>query len=200
MAPVEVHAATPERWDDVADLFRRPGPRGGTPITAGCWCQFWHQRGKDYTAGFDGGNRRRLEEQIRSGGEPGLLAYDDERAVGWCRIGPREMFERLEASRTLARTDDVPVWSLVCFYVHPTAKRRGVATALLDAAVVHASANGATTVEAYAARPGHPNIDAYTGYLRMFLAAGFEPVGSGGRRTIVRRELTPTGASPGSRT
>jgi len=33
------------------------------------------------------------------------------------------------------------------------------------------------------------NLDAYTGYLPMFLAAGFEAVGDGGRRTIVRRRL-----------
>ena len=42
-------------------------------------------------------------------------------------------------------------------------------------------------LEGYAARPHHPNIDSYTGYLPMFLAAGFEQVGEGGRRAIVRR-------------
>lgn len=33
------------------------------------------------------------------------------------------------------------------------------------------------------------NIDAYTGYLPMFLTAGFELVRKAGRRTIVRLEL-----------
>jgi GNAT superfamily N-acetyltransferase len=186
---ITVHPASPGRWNELAALFTRRGPRGGTPITDGCWCQFWHLRGKAYTAGFDGGNRARLEEQVRSGAEPGLLAFMDGEAVGWCRVGPRETFDRLESSAALARVDDAPVWSLVCFYVHPTAKRRGVATALLEAAVDHAAANGAEIVEAYAARPNHPNIDAYTGYLPMFLAAGFEAVGHGGRRTIVRRRV-----------
>jgi hypothetical protein len=32
-------------------------------------------------------------------------------------------------------------------------------------------------------------IDSFTGYLPMFLDAGFEPVSSAGRRTIVRRRL-----------
>jgi GNAT superfamily N-acetyltransferase len=58
-------------------LFERRGPRGGTPITAGCWCR-----------------------------------------------------------------------SLVCFYVHPSAKRRGVASALLTAAVERATAGGAPILEA----------------------------------------------------
>jgi GNAT superfamily N-acetyltransferase len=187
---VDVHPVSPKGWDDVVDLFTRRGPRGGTPITAGCWCQFWHIRGKEYTSGWDGQNRARLEEQVSAGSEPGLLAYLDGEAVGWCRVGPRESFERLEHSRALARVDEQPAWSIVCFYVHPSAKRQGVASALLDGAVAHAAANRAPVLEGYAARPGHANIDAYTGYLPMFLAAGFEPVGEGGRRTIVRRALT----------
>ncbi len=118
-----------------------------------------------------------------------LLAFEDDDVVGWCRIGPRTSFARLEASRAIPRVDDVPVWSVVCFYVHPASKRQGVASALLEAACAYAGAQGATVLEAYPVRAGHPNIDAYTGYLPMFTAAGFEPVGDGGRRTIVRRTL-----------
>jgi len=167
----------------------RRGPRGGTPITDGCWCQYWHVRGKAYGAGWSGNNRRRLRTQVREGPPPGLIAYVDGRAVGWCRLGPRESFERLTASPALAPVDDVPVWSVVCFYVHPAAKRSGVATALLEAAAEHAGAAGAPALEAYAARANQTNIDAYTGYLPMFDAAGFERVGDGGRRTIVRKRL-----------
>jgi GNAT superfamily N-acetyltransferase len=183
-----IEPATPDRWDHLVDLFERAGPRGGTPITAGCWCQYWHVRGKEYTRGWDGANRARLEAEVLGGGDaPGVLALVDGTAVGWCRLGRRESFERLQASRALAPVDDRPVWSVVCFYVHPAAKRRGVASSLLQAAVGHAVERGARIVEGYAARPDHPNIDAYTGYLPMFLAAGFEPVAEGGRRTIVRR-------------
>jgi GNAT superfamily N-acetyltransferase len=187
---IEVHPAAADRWQDVAALFQRVGPRGGTPITDGCWCQFWHVRGKAFGAGWGTPHRARLEQQVRSGGEPGLLAYLDGEPAGWCRLGPRESFDRLEASRTLARVDDEPVWSVVCFYVHPSAKRRGVASSLVEAATGHAAARGARILEGYAARPGHPNIDSYTGYLPMFLAAGFEIVADAGRRTIVRRRLT----------
>ncbi|MGI8861436.1 MAG: hypothetical protein ACR2GV_01745 [Gaiellaceae bacterium] len=76
------------------------------------------------------GNRRRLEAEIRSGTEPGLLAYVDDVLVGWCRVGLRESFDRLEHSSKLVRIDDQDVWSVVCFYVHPSAKRGGVAAAL----------------------------------------------------------------------
>ena len=102
---------------------------------------------------------------------------------------PRESFERLEHSPRLARVDDEEVWSVVCFYVHPAAKRKGVASALLESALARASARSARILEGYAVSEGHMNIDAYTGYLPMFLEAGFEPVRDAGRRTIVRRTL-----------
>ena len=105
------------------------------------------------------------------------------------RVGPRETFERLEHSVKLARVDDQDTWSVVCFYVHPSAKRNGVASALLDAAIARTTAHGAPMLEGYAVREGHMNIDSYTGYLPMFLEAGFEVIRPAGRRTIVRRRL-----------
>jgi GNAT superfamily N-acetyltransferase len=186
---VIVHAATLERWGDLVSLFERPGPRGGMPIPSHCWCQFWHLRGRTYHESRGEANRARLERQIDAGPPPGLIAYLDGEAVGWCRLGPRESFERIEHSRTLVEPADGAVTSIVCFYVHPATKRRGVASALLEAAIPHARAAGAAVLEAYAARPEHPNIDSYTGYLPMFLRAGFEPVRAAGRRTIVRLDL-----------
>lgn len=186
---IDIRPATAERWNDLVDLFRRRGPRGGKPIVDGCWCQFWLVRGRAYQAGIGKPHRARLAEEVGSGPAPGLLAYLDGRAVGWCRVGPREHFERLEASQRLTRIDDAPVWSLVCCYVHPAAKRQGVASALLEGAAAHAARRGGRILEAYPVGPQHPNIDAYTGYLPMFLAAGYEVVKDAGRRTIVRRRL-----------
>jgi GNAT superfamily N-acetyltransferase len=188
-AAIEVHPVSPARWPDVVDLFERPGPRGGTPFTAGCWCQFWHVRGKAYDEGWGSLHRARLEVQVHEGTAPALLAYDDGVPVGWCRLGPRESFERLERSPKLARVDSEDVWSLVCLSVHVTARGQGVATALLRRALDHACSEGVRVLEAYPVREGHHVIDSFTGYLPMFLAAGFEPVRDAGRRVIVRRRL-----------
>jgi GNAT superfamily N-acetyltransferase len=187
---IDVQLMTPRRWSDVVDLFTREGPRGGNPQTNGCWCQFWHLRGRAWWDGHGAGHKARLEREIRGRKATALLAYSDGEPVGWCRLGPRETFDRLEHSPKLARIDDDPVWSTVCFYVHPAAKRQGVASALLEAAISHARERSAPIMEAYPVRETHMNIDAYTGYLPMFLDAGFEVVRDAGRRVIVRRGLT----------
>lgn len=187
---IHVHPATPARWDELVELFERRGPRGGTPFTAGCWCQYWHLRGRAYERGWGAPNRARLEEQVRGGSPPGLLASIDGVAVGWCRVGPRESFERLESSPRLARVDDKDVWSVVCFAVDPNRRRNGVAAALLGAAAAYAATQGARILEAYPVREGHPMIDAFTGHAPLFRAAGFDVVKQAGRRSIVRRRLS----------
>lgn len=188
---VEVVPVTPDRWSDVVDLFTRKGPRGGTPMTDGCWCQFWLLRGKEASEKWGARGRRRLQGEVRRMTEPGLLAYVDGVPVGWCRVGPREMFDRLEHSATLRRVDNEPVWSVVCFYVHPSAKRMGVATALLKGAEAHAARHGARLVEAYPVGPKQINLDAYTGYAPMYEAAGYDIVRRAGRRTVVRKQVAP---------
>jgi GNAT superfamily N-acetyltransferase len=188
---VEVLPVTPDRWPDLVDLFTRKGPRGGTPVTDGCWCQFWLLRGKEASEKWGAPSRRRLQAEVKRGTEPGLLAYLDGVPVGWCRIGPRAMFDRLAHSATLRPVDDQPVWSVVCFYVHPAAKRQGVARALLAGAEKLAARHGARLVEAYPVGPKQINLDAYTGYAPMYTAAGYAEVRKSGRRTIVRKEVGP---------
>ena len=189
--PVEVRPVTPDRWDDLVDLFERRGPRGGQPVTSGCWCMYWRldnarfdefwgrgsERGK--------GNRAAMREIVAAGREPGLLAYAGGVPVGWVSVAPRSEFPRIESPRSPLRPlDDVPVWSIVCFYVHASHKRSGVASALLKGAIDHARGRGATTLEAYGVKAG--DGDPYTGFRSMYEAAGFNVVREAGRRSIMR--------------
>jgi GNAT superfamily N-acetyltransferase len=184
---VEIHPVTPERWEDLADLFERQGPHGGRPVTLGCWCMHWRLPGRDFTRGWGAKNRAALKERVAASPPPGLLAYADGGPVGWCSLGPREEFVRLERSSVLKRVDDQPVWSIVCFYVEADSRRQGVATALLEAAVEHAAANGAEVIEAYGCKAN--DSDPFTGHGTMFQDAGFEAAEDRGRRTIMRRSI-----------
>ena len=54
---------------------------------------------------------------------------------------------------------------MVCFVVRPGLRRRGLMHQLLDGAVGHAHATGATAVEGYPVDPGSGRIDQTSGYV-----------------------------------
>ena len=184
---LEVHPVTPDRWEDMVDLFERQGPRGGTPPAAWCWCMWWRDRSHDGPR-----NKAAMAGIVASGRKPGLLAYLGRRPVGWVAVAPREEHARLVRSPTFKPTDreEQGVFVISCFYVHPTARRRGVARRLLRGAVEDARSRGASVVEAYAADgvAGTSSQD-FMGTTEWFIEEGFQPVRRARSRTVVRLDL-----------
>ncbi|MPZ94541.1 MAG: GNAT family N-acetyltransferase [Propionibacteriales bacterium] len=175
MPRFDVHPATPERWPDVVTVM---GTRGDP---SRCFCQYFHLRGKDWSGGRTDEFRDRLCAQVAADVAPGVLAYDGGAPVGWCQVGPKETFARLASSKASAPPPDDPdlddLWAITCLVVPAKQRRRGVAHALVEGAVAHATTHGATTVEAYPVDTGAKatvsSAELYHGTLAMFLAAGF---------------------------
>ena len=170
---VAIHPLTSDRWDDLAALF----DEGGDPKW--CWCQFYRVRGLDWSNSSADGNRERLATLTRDGPPPGLVGYQDGRAVGWVSVAPRPAYDRLTHAKLLAPVDDKPVWSIVCFVVSRSARGKGVAKALLNGAIAWATGQGATILEAYPSDVKGRKVPAanlYHGSLSMFEDAGFEVV------------------------
>jgi GNAT superfamily N-acetyltransferase len=143
-------------------------------------------------------NRASLRELVGREPAPGLVALQDGRAVGWVGFGPREDFPRLARSRTIPQLPGDGVWVVNCFVVARTARRSGVASALLDAAVAYAREHGARLLEGYPVQTDGGRMasaSAYTGTAGMFERAGFtvasattSKAGGGLPRVVVRRE------------
>ena len=170
---LEVHPLTPDRWADFERLF---GPRGGS---GGCWCMYWRVSRSEYGRDIGDGNRRAMKRIVKAGDVPGLVAYIDGEPAGWCSVAPREAYPALERSRLLKRLDDTPVWSIVCFYIARPHRGRGLAVALIRAAIDYVRRRGGKMLEAYPAiaRTGRlPAVSAYTGVPSAFLQAGFKEV------------------------
>ena len=181
---LRVLPVTPDRWGDMCTLFEQRGPRGGhrNVPAYGCWCMFWRDRSLEHGEP----KKRAMAKLVRAGREPGLLAYDGDEPVGWVSLGPREDFPPLLRSpQYRPRDDDAGIWSIVCFVIDRESRRRGLAHELVDAAVAHASARGATGVEAYA----HvSNSEDYMGHVTLLEQHGFVPVREAAKRTIMRRD------------
>lgn len=185
MDGLEIQPLTPDRWDDLVELFGERGAYGG------CWCMWWRQTSAEFSRGCGDGNRRAFQAIVQAGRVPGLVAHHSGRPVGWVAVAPRAELGRIERSPVLRPPDDRPAWSVSCFFVDRSHRRRRIAAALLDAAVAHARSRGAALVEAYPVDrlPGQP-VDAFTGSLSLFRSAGFEEAARRRpQRPIVRLEL-----------
>ena len=150
---------------------------------AGCWCMFprlTDAQMRELPGSGSTSQRQRdaMTRLARRRRAPGLLAFDGDEAVGWVAIAPRSELTRVDRSRATPRVDDEDVWVIPCVTVKKTARGRGIAVALIRAAVDYAVEWGAPAVEAYpragTERTGDDN--AYIGTKPLFQQAGFEVI------------------------
>jgi len=169
----DFQALTPKRWADFEELFGEHGATGG------CWCMWWRLTGKEFDAQKGERNRRAMKAIVDCGRIPGILAYHEGRAVGWCSVAPRGEFPRLERSRLLKPVDSQRVWSVMCFFVAKEYRHRGVAERVLKAAVEYVRKQGGRIVEGYAVEPKEgkiPDLFAYHGPASLYRSVGFKEV------------------------
>ncbi len=185
---MQIFPLTIDRWADFEGLFKRGGPQNM------CWCMAWRVSSAEMSTRTREQNKGDFNAIVAEGREPGLLAYDGEKAVAWIAVAPRsEVAARFTArARIYKPIDNVAVWSVTCFYTRRDYRAQGISKALLNAAVAYAFDHGAPMVEAY---PYVPADDApaseysvYTGALSLFLKAGFTEVARPSpARAIVRK-------------
>jgi len=155
---------------------------------------FWRIPRKEFDSNNSAGNKKLMKALVRKGNVPGIIAFDGETPVGWCAFAPREDYTRLANSRILKPVDDKPVWSVSCFFIETRYRGRGVATALLGAAVEDAKRRGARILEGYPVEPAkgkrYPPAFAWHGVPAIFASAGFKEVERRSpTRPIMRLEL-----------
>jgi GNAT superfamily N-acetyltransferase len=153
---------------------------------------FWRRPRKEFDAGWGKGesrgvgNRDAMASIVAAGraGAARLRRWHPGRVVlgGTTFVAPRP-----RGSEGTPRIDDEPVWSIVCFYIARDYQGRGVAEALIRAAIEHASARGrgSSRRTARSRRTATP----FTGHERLFEKMGFRVVRPGGRRSTMRYEI-----------
>jgi ribosomal protein S18 acetylase RimI-like enzyme len=185
---LEVHPLTKERWADLVNLF---SCRGGS-IARGCWCMYYRRSGASSKASQE--NMKALQSLVGSGNVPGLIGYQDGSPVGWISLGTRKDYAKLQRSPVMKPVDDKPAWSIVCFFVDPRARGRGVAEQLLKAAIDYARSQGVTLLEAYPIdKKERSHADSmWFGAKSMYDRAGFKEVARRkDTRPVVRKSLRP---------
>ncbi len=170
---MEYRPLTMDTWPAFEKLFGTKGACGG------CWCMHWRLSASDFNKQKGESNKFALLQIVNNGLPTGVLAFDRDEAVGWCAIAPREHLKRFDTSRVLQQVDEMPVWSVHCFFIKKEYRNKGLSENLLKAATAYAASNGATMVEGYPVeikKGKTPDVFAWTGLAQVFVRAGFNEI------------------------
>ena len=93
----EVESLTRDRFADFVAVLGRGG-------ISGCWCMYWVAPSSGAWAGGTVGgsrapNRKHFHALVDAGPPPGLIAYEGDMPVAWCRVMPRHRLPGLANSR-----------------------------------------------------------------------------------------------------
>ncbi len=175
---IRIAPLTPAALDDFATLF---GPSGAC---YGCWCTYFRLAPKVRQAMGAAGKRAHMEDRIRRGPPPGLLAWRGDDPIGWLQIGPRADVPQWNNPRRAttplpdAPADDPDIWAISCFFFAPRERGQGLSHAMVAAGIDHARENGARLLEACPMDRAKQSksVGLYVGSTSVFAKAGFQEV------------------------
>jgi GNAT superfamily N-acetyltransferase len=194
---VEVRDLTPELLDDYLQFFDKDAFTD-FPEWSECYCGFYDTPGDNWDASAESGpaHRKARAERIKSGKAHGLLAFVDNRVVGWCNAQARSNFVNMRRYSTVIDNPAEQIGSIMCFLVAPGYRGKGVGTLLLNAACDKFRRDRLQVAEGY---PTTNPIkreweipwaeENYKGSLNMYLKAGFKVHRQLERFAIVRKSL-----------
>lgn len=181
----ELTAAT---WPDFEALFAKHNG-----VWGGCWCMYGHGRKTFQIRGNAEAHRKAKRDRVRSGTAHGVLVYARGTPVGSCQFGPRDELPRMDGGRfyrKLGLPEGERFWRITCFFVDRDHRRRGVASAALDAALAAIRRRGGGVVEAYPHTSAASSF-AYYGTEAMFRSRGFALTARLGKSQVVMRRTLP---------
>jgi GNAT superfamily N-acetyltransferase len=195
MSELTIHPLTPDRWDDLVDLFQTDS------MTRQCWCMATRLSGAELRE-FKADTRKKMFASLVKQEAPGLLAYEGGKPVGWIAVAPRDMTPEWNKGRKSSAVEndtdatDPACWAATCFFVRSGHRKAGVTAKLLEAGIAHARKNGASRLEAcpMSHEDRRSAVGMCVGPLRVFERAGFGKVleRKAGRPLMRLRLKTPT--------
>lgn len=147
-----------------------------------CYCQVYQMSKEEYSAVYDNNDpasfgrisKEIATQQIQEGKLQGYLAYVDGVSIGWCNCNNRENYAK-------SPVYDMPFYAeakknekaVVCFLIAPEFRNKGVATTLLQRAIIDAKDEGKKAFYGFPiVRQSRYEWD-YPGPIKLFESNGF---------------------------
>jgi GNAT superfamily N-acetyltransferase len=197
-AACDCQRAGPEHAPGLLALFERSG--------SGCYCNYWHFSG-DKNAWLERcylkpeENRAALVARLEARALCGVVALLEGQVCGWLKLErasalPRLYDQRIYKALPCFEGPREGVFTVGCLYVDEAARGRGVATALLSAAITAVRSEGGSALEAFPrGTPDGERLRAdevWLGPETLFLRAGFSRVSDFRPYPVLRLHLPPT--------
>jgi len=187
---VHVEKLTPGRVDDFFQFFDEIAFTDHPEWGCECYCCFFHaaseQEWKDRTVEE---NKVIARQMILSGRMQGLMAYADDKPVGWCHYDRKDSLPGLAVFYPKVIGDNEPIAAIVCFTIAQGYRGQGIASRLLDEACLDLANQGCSVVEAYPFHSNTSDEENYHGPMSMYLSHGFVQVKDIDGMAIVQRML-----------
>jgi GNAT superfamily N-acetyltransferase len=171
-------AAGPEHGPLLVQLFVR--------AEVPCYCRYWHFTGTsndwlDRSAHHPDDNRGEMLHALASGSDEmsGVVALEQDRAIGWMKVAPAGAVPKLYAQRLYRglpcfEGEREGVFAIGCILVDPARRRSRVAESMLDRAVTTVRERGGRALEAFPRRAEDiSDAEAWTGPFSLYARAGF---------------------------
>lgn len=171
---IEIRKLTPELCEDWLGYFDGIafGDHGEWAL---CYCLEGHMTRQANKELKDPAERKAYAKNlILTGQMQGYLAYEGDKAVGWCNVNDRENYAYLDELFTYAHYEapKTKTKSIFCFLVAPEYRGQGIAAGFLNRACEDARAEGYECVEAYPFADVNMEFQ-FHGTTKMYLKNGF---------------------------
>lgn len=141
---MQITEVTSQNFNLLEELFGSIGACGG------CWCMHFRLTNKEWQAGkTNNGNKQKLKTLVDEKKSIGVIAIQNNQAIAWAALSPRNEFSKLSRSRIHKPIDEKLVWSLPCLYVHKDYRNQGLLSTFLVGIIAFAKEKNIKILEAY---------------------------------------------------
>jgi GNAT superfamily N-acetyltransferase len=170
-----IKSLIPNLLDDFLYYFDKVG-FANNPEWSGCYCHFYHFEGsiKKWGKRTNEENRQTSIELINTGKMNGLLAYLDDKPIGWCNVNSRSNF-RKELYKYDSRESQIKkIAGIVCFLIAKIHRKKGIARELLRHAIEVYKNKEYDVIESYPRIGELSEAHSYRGPVSLYKSEGFE--------------------------